>query len=457
MKKLINIYTLFLLTVAIASGCKKSKDDNINGIPTDQRLSAALAKYKAKLLSGTDGWVLQVTPAGLKDQFGLSISPFSYYVLFTDSSACTQLADWDTTSVKTPQQSTYSIRLYQRPTLSFDNYSYVAKASDPGDANGPVYASEGGGYAWGSDFEFAFADNIDADKLGDTINLKGIFNKSPAVLIKATKAQHDSAFAGAWARSKSNFASINKILTYWKRLTVNGITYEVILDEAGRTFTFKWFDDTLHTQAIPYLYNLDGSASLVQAFTNGSTTITGFNNVSYDGTNANVTIGGINQATAITPATSAIKLDSAAPKAWYNQMNINFNGKWASDKAYHATGIDDSCKITAIASYQAYWYAGAGVFGTGSEGTCVLANNALVGTYSFSTTTFPANTGRIRFMRKSISGTNAAIVAGATMLYGGTTNNSSFREWYLVPIDVEKNIYDMVRYPDAKAWIRWHP
>ncbi len=455
MKKSILLYSLF--AAALATGCNKTKDDNINGKSTDQRLAEALVKYQQKLLSGTDGWILQVTPVGLKAQFGIDISPFSYYIQFNDSASCTQIADWDTTTVKTPQKTGYSIRLYDRPTLSFDNYSYVARASDPGDPNGPVYASEGGGYGWGSDFQFAFADNTDADKLGDTLTMKGIFNNSPALLIKATKAQHDSAFAGAWGRAKSNFSAINKILTYWKRLTVGTITYEIILDEAGRTFTFRWDDGTTHSTVIPYLYNLDGSVSLVTPFVSGTTKITGFSNVSYGGNNANVTLSGANINTVIVPATSPIKLDSLAPQRWYAQMNVNFNGKWASDKAYHASGIDDSCKITTIAGYQAYWYAGAGVFGTGSEGICGLINNAIFGTYVLSTTTFPAQTGRIRFTRKTGTGTNAIMVGAGAMHYGGTTNNTSFREWYLVQIDKDGLIYDMVRYPDATAWIRWHP
>src|SRR5204862_5715275 len=95
----------------------------------------------------------------------------------------------------------------QQPSLLFDTYSYLHVLADPNpDVNG---GTVGGGLF--SDFEFYFDSNS-----ADTIQLVGRLNGSKMSLVKATPAEENAYNSGQLAAG----LNINKILTYFKRLTI---------------------------------------------------------------------------------------------------------------------------------------------------------------------------------------------------------------------------------------------
>jgi hypothetical protein len=99
------------------------------------------------------------------------------------------VSDFITTLAATPNESGYRLKALQRPSLIFDTYTYMHVPADP-DPNVSFSPTGSGGYGWGTDFNFSFTDIAPKD----TMVLEGNFNKSAAVLVKATQAEMDAAF-----------------------------------------------------------------------------------------------------------------------------------------------------------------------------------------------------------------------------------------------------------------------
>jgi len=113
---------------------------------------------------------------------------------FIDSNNVKMYSDFDTSMAATSKTSGYRVKSLTRPALIFDTYNYLHAPCDPDPniSNSPF----GTGYGWGTDFEYSFADNVDASKLGDTIRFTGNLNNAAGTLIKATKAQQDAYLHG---------------------------------------------------------------------------------------------------------------------------------------------------------------------------------------------------------------------------------------------------------------------
>ncbi len=85
-------------------------------------------------------------------------------------------------------------------------------AADP-DENVSFSPTGGGGYGWGTDFEFGFQ----SLEISDTLKLVGNFNKSEAVLIRIPQEEIDAAFDGQMAvivDATANYATNNAFLYF---------------------------------------------------------------------------------------------------------------------------------------------------------------------------------------------------------------------------------------------------
>src|SRR3982751_615884 len=149
---------------------------------------------------------------------------------FNDANFVTMYSDFDTLTSTVAKTSGYRLKALQRPSIEFDSYGYIHLPCDPdpGISKSPV-ASEGGGYGWGSDFDFSFADNVSPDQLGDTIHLMGNFNHSPAVMVQATKAEQD-AYNQQGLKKGMVF---DRILNYFIRITLGSTSYEMTRPGTG--------------------------------------------------------------------------------------------------------------------------------------------------------------------------------------------------------------------------------
>jgi hypothetical protein len=247
---------LYIFGIAVAFGSCKKPDDNLFNKTADERLTESLSSYQ-KTLTQAPGWKVFVYPQGLKRQ-DVEVGGVTYYMKFTDSNRVTMVSDFSTDMAATPKESGFRLKAVQRPSLYFDTYSYIHVPADP-DPNvsfSPVNYL-GGGYGWGTDFEFAFADMGPSD----TIHLKGNFNHSDGVMIKATQAEMNAAFSAGKLKaimdSTSSYAFNNSFLYFPGSNNASvGIKFDFYLTILS--FYFKVPNGTLATVNAPFSHTVTG-------------------------------------------------------------------------------------------------------------------------------------------------------------------------------------------------------
>lgn len=140
----------------------------------DARLQKALTAYNDKLKSAPYGWKAALyTPTG---------AGYFYYLDFNDEGVVTMVSDFNVGSASTPMATSWTIKAFQQPTLSFDEYSYIHLPADPdGGVNG---GNNGEGLL--SDFEFIFVKTTD-----DSVVMKGLKHDTEMVFVQATQAEAD--------------------------------------------------------------------------------------------------------------------------------------------------------------------------------------------------------------------------------------------------------------------------
>jgi hypothetical protein len=195
MKK--NILSIIFCVLTLISCTKKS--DLIFDKTVDERLAETLTNIQAAL-SGAPGWKLFVYPKGLEESQDIKVGGLTYYVKFTNDNRVTMVSDFLTSIAATPKESGYRLKALQRPSLIFDTYTYMHIPADP-DPDVSLSPTGTGGYGWGTDFNFSFKDVT----VKDTVYLEGNFNKSSAVLVKATQAEMDAAFKNSRLSNIINF------------------------------------------------------------------------------------------------------------------------------------------------------------------------------------------------------------------------------------------------------------
>ena len=430
------ILIAFLVVAAALSSCTKEDNPVFEKSP-DERLQEKLAAYQAQLSGAQNGWKgLLVTDSGRG-------SSHSFYFKFNDQNRVTMLSDFDPVSAVTYKESSYRIKALLQPSLLFDTYSYLHVLSDPDDAvNGGI---TGAGLL--SDFEFYF----DSD-LQDTIKLIGRINGSKMTLTRATQAEADAYNAGQLAAG----LYINNILTYFKRLTVGSQLYDVNIDPIRRQFVFSWLDGSgnLQTFSTGYYFVLGGIV-FTTAFVNGSQTISGFNNMTWTPATEtiNLTINGT--AATITGIVVPLKVDTGAPKRWWDYAINNGNTYWYSQRGFHVNGVDDAFNIQSLTSGTSTYYflVYYPEFEPGNDLFAPIflnaAGTAITLAYGTAPDTPDFSGGKATFKQIGNYGTYPSTGPAAlsrTLLY-----NSS--GWYFVQTGA--NTYDMVSAGNGKSWITW--
>ncbi len=423
---------LFFIVAAAISSCKKENDPVFDKSP-DERLKEKLDAYQAQLSGAQNGW------KGLLITNGGSGSTHSFYFKFNNDNRVVMLSDFDSLSAVTLKESSYRLKALQQPSLLFDTYSYLHVLSDPDNTvNGGV---RGGGLL--SDFEFYF-DSTSTD----TIKLVGRQNGSRLTLTRATQAEADAYNTGQLAAG----LSLNKILTYFKRLTIGTQLYDVKIDPVNKQFIFSWLDGSgnLQTFATGY-YLVAGGVVFTKPLTNGSQTITGFSNLTWDEPSETISLTVNNTAATVRGVVVPLKVDLGAPRRWWNYAITNGNSFWISQKGFHVNGVDDGFGIQTIPRYYflAYWpeyQPGNDLFGP------VFLNAAGTGLeLQYGTAPSPNFTtdGRAIFVQSGNYGSYPATgPAGQSraLLY----NPSGY---YFV--QTSNTTYDMVSAANGKAWISW--
>lgn len=428
---------LIVILAAFFASCKK-EDKPAFEKSADERLAETLAAYQAQLAGAQYGW-----KAILQTDKGTG-SSFSFYFKFNNDNRVVMFSDFDSLSAVTPKESSFRLKGLQQPSLLFDTYSYLHVLADP-DAN-----LNGGTFGAGltSDFEFYF----DSSTM-DRIKLVGRFNGSKMTLVRATQAEQTAYNNGALATG----LSINKILTYFKRLTIGTQLYDVKIDPLNRQFVFTWLDAGGNVQTFATSYYLTvGGIVFTSPLVNGAQTVNGLDNLVWEPATETLklTVGGT--AGTIKGIVVPLKLDLGAPERWWDYAVNNGNEYWISLAGFHANGVDDAFGIRSLISgantyyYLIYWpqYAATNdFFGP------VFLNAAQTGlTIQYGTAPdIPIFTtdGRAIFQSLGNYGTYPAsgpARQSRTLLYQPTG-------YYFV--QTSATTYDMVSANDGKSWITW--
>jgi hypothetical protein len=332
------VLIIIFIAVAGISSCKK-EDKSVFDKTADERLNEKLAAYQTQLSGAQNGW-----KAFIKVDSGKGPA-YSFYFKFNNANRVTMLSDFDSLSAVTLKESSYRLKALQQPSLIFDTYSYLHVLSDPDETISG--GTRGAGLL--SDFEFYFDSTTT-----DTIKLVGRVNASKLTLVRATKAEEDAYTAGQLA---TGFV-INKILTYFKRLTIGAQLYDIKIDPATRQFIFSWLDASgnLKTFTTGYYYVLGGIV-LTSPLVNGSQIISGFSNITWTQATETINLTANNVAATITGIVVPLKVDITAPKRWWDYAVNNGDVYWISLKGFHVNGVDDGFGIQTLPRYYylIYW------------------------------------------------------------------------------------------------------
>ncbi|MCE6992736.1 DUF4302 domain-containing protein [Dyadobacter sp. CY323] len=430
------LYVLFL-TAAFFS-CENS-DDTVFEETADVRLNAALASYEKQLVEAPSGWNAVIYPAG-----GGS---YGFHFKFNNQNRVVMYSDFADASAATAKESSYRLKALQTPSLIFDTYSYLHVLSDPeSDVNGGDL-----GEGLKSDFEFSiFPDSVKTD----VITLVGRKNKSRLVLTRANEAQATAYTNGSVAKSLL-FNNIAKYQTYFKRITLGGVTYEITVNQQDRVIKLTWLSGTTGNTFTTEYYFGPAGLTFVKPLVNGSQTITGFTNFTWNANTVQLGFSGAGANTVVTTAIKPLAVDLAASRRWW-QKPVDSGGEWRSEFGFHVNGVDDAFKVKDLVSgkdeFAFYIYQPAvdpdydvfaPVFYIEEEEKLDLVYGHAPGR-----PTFVAD-GRVIFPEWGSLGTvpkPGPAASSAALLF----DPSGF---YL--IQTSEDTYDMVSAKDAKAWITW--
>jgi hypothetical protein len=432
---------LFLFViVSIFTACNKN-DDHLFQQSPDERLNAAISSYQSKLTSAEYGWKALITVNGGNG------GVYSFYFKFNDQNRVMMLSDFDSASAVTKQESSFRIKAEQQPTLIFDTYSYVHILADPNENTIDVQAVVNPGPVGAgllSDFEFFF----DSAKVqSDSMVLIGKVNHSVLKLTKATKTEADGFNTGQLGAA----FSLNKILTYFKRLTIASVSSDFYFDEVTRTFRIQDNNGNLldSTKIFNYYHTLNG-IGFTKSIVVGNQIISRLDNLNFSSTTQtiNCTVNGTSAT--VTGLIIPSKVDANAPRRWWNNAGST-RSYYGSLKGFHVNGIDDAFKLNSIPGYGfLYFEPRFGIDGNVTYDLLApIINDSLKYGAAFSPPTFTGSLAVFTYYGDLGSIPSSQIPIYTSMVLK-MIDPSGF---YLVQTGGAK--YDMVSARDGKSWIRW--
>jgi hypothetical protein len=427
------LYLLFLTTVFFSC---ENKDDTVFEESADVRLNAALASYEKQLVEAPYGWNAVVYPGG-----GGS---YGFYFKFDGKNRVTMFSDFSDAAAAKSKESSYRLAALQTPALIFDTYSYLHVLADPDrNVNNGVL-----GEGLKSDFEFSiYGDSVTADRIA----FVGRKNQSRLVLTKATQAQATAYANGDMAKGLS-FNNIAKYQSYFKRVTLGANTYELTVSQNTRTIKFTWLNGSTPKTFTTSYYFTPVGVSLVSPLVNGSQTITGFGNITWNANTTQLAFSGGGANGTVVSAIKPISVDLAAAKRWW-QAPIESGGDWRSETGFHVNGVDDAFKVRELKSgespYVFYLFQPAATSQFDFFAPIFYDGESIYYDYGHAITpTFTAD-GRVRFSEfgKILDPpTTGPAAESIKQLYEASG-------FYLIQTSDET--YDMVSAKDAKSWITW--
>ncbi|MDQ6814442.1 MAG: DUF4302 domain-containing protein [Bacteroidota bacterium] len=428
MKKL---FILIILATAVFSACKKD-DQSVFSKSADQRLQDTLTAYQTKLSTAQYGWKGLVNPKGG--------GTYTFYFKFNNSNRVQMLSSFDSTSAVTFKESSYRVKALQQPSLVFDTYSYIHVLADPN----PAVNGGDPGVGLQSDFEFYF-DSTSAD----TINLVGRFNGSKAQLVRATQAEATAFAAGQLA----NGLLLNKIQTYYKRLTIAGSSFDFYFDPSTTSVMLP--DNTgnlLDTSKVYNYYLTLNGIVFSKPIVVGNQTISSINNLTFVAASQTINCTVNNASATVKEVTQPLKVDVNAPARWWNYA-VNRKSYYGSPNGFHANGVEDAYKLNSIPGYRFLYFEPKAV----TQGNLTIdflgpvINDSLNYGAAFKPPFF-TSTGVVVFQYIGDFGNVPVVHLSSYISTVGKMNDGS--GFYLIQTGAIS--YDMVSARDGKSWISWY-
>ncbi len=218
-------YLSYILLLQLSFwACKKAEVDPLFGETANTRTTTVIDGYKKQLTSAEYGWKGEYYTKG-GDGVG-----YSFYLKFDATGKVSMYSDIDgfyyfTNGYDKAFESTYQIKALQKPTLTFDSYSYLHELVNPDYNSGP------GQYA---DLELEVLTSSDSK-----MTLTGVKNQTTLTLTKVTKTESDLLTKGALA---SNVKSIYGLNTFLVLPLPSGEKTDVLLDLTNKQLGVLYFD-----------------------------------------------------------------------------------------------------------------------------------------------------------------------------------------------------------------------
>jgi hypothetical protein len=252
--------------------------------------------------------------------------------------------------------------------------------------------------------------------------------------------------------------NINKILFYFKRLTLGNRQYDVSINDQTKTITFTWLDNSgaVRSFTTTFYYTPEG-ITFVRPFNDDTQTITGFTGITWNAAAGSFSLTANNVTGTLVGLNAPIAVDKDAPARWYEAAVKAGNTYWISFDGFRVNGVDDAYDLKSLQSggstyfYLIYWPQ----FGANYDLFApIFLNQARTGIELLYGTAPRSPTltadGRMVFRELGTLGaaypTTGPAALSRTQLYNTTG-------YYFVQTGATS--YDMVSAADARIWLRW--
>jgi hypothetical protein len=235
---------LFAIGVVIVMAACDNEYEPIFNETTDERVQQALTEYNTLLRSAPHGWkAMLYTKAG---------GGYFYYFDFNENGIVNMVSDFNETSAAQPMDGTWVLKALQKPTLTFDTYSYIHLPADPdGSVNG---GTSGEGLL--SDFEFTFV-----KVSGDSIIMKGLKHSTELYLLKATEEETSRILEDGIEDVLQSTTVYLEDNTGLKLLLPNNTTVPLAIDVDSKLLAAQYLssdESKIETFISPFTFSLDG-------------------------------------------------------------------------------------------------------------------------------------------------------------------------------------------------------
>jgi len=427
------ILFLGLMLVSLLTACQKEDELDPSERP-DARLNQTLTDYKNQLTGPEFGWKAVLYPNGG--------AGYSFLIKFMPNDRVSMTSDINASTAETTLESTYRLKALQRPALIFDTYNYMHILADPDETK----SSGVRGAGKFSDFEFSFE-----SVTPETITLTGNLQGSRMVLTKATREDAEN-FIKQTAATAQQFANLQNLRTYFKRVTLGATAFDILIDSNFREIMFTYFEgNTLKTFITTYYYT-DNGIMLLEPFTVNGVTITSLNNIQYTAATRRFTLTINNTAATIQEATRPLGVDLTFARSFFNDPGDDY---WVAETGFTVDGVADALNVNSIPNY--YFIALWPKYGTSGGRTYDLlgfvtvnaAGTGLELNFGPAAVSSLTSDGRIVYTYLGILGTvPAAQEAVVTATRQTWTDTQGF---YIIPTGPSS--VDLVSARDARSWI----